>query len=136
LNKTSSNSTPAESTDADEEIGDGPPLDPARVASIAGGDLVFAAELLQTFADSVQHAVVELTPAVAAEDRPALAREAHKLKGAAGNVGAGRLKHLAESLQTAATDADFGELARVVENVQHELQTVRAVVPSASSGKA
>jgi len=126
-------SAESESSETPEVLTHGPPLNLARVAAIAEGDVAFAAELLRTFAETVQTVTAALVQAIADQDRDALAREAHKLKGAAGNVGADRLQQLVEILHNAAAEAAFDDLARTVTDIQVEARSVLAVVPNPSS---
>jgi len=94
------------------------PLDWRRINDIADGDGEFARELVQTFLDSTREALDEATAAWQQHDRSALARAAHKLKGASGNVGAQKLQtlaqHLETSSQTAAVEAVESALGAVV----------------------
>jgi len=102
---------------ADAKTDDGV-LDWSRIEEIADGDHEFARELVQTFLDSAREALDEATAAWQQHDRAGLARAAHKLKGASGNIGAQNLHTLSQQLeegsQTAAVEAVERALAAVV----------------------
>jgi two-component system sensor histidine kinase/response regulator len=86
------------------------PIDWRRVDEIADGDTEFANELIDTFLDSVREALDEASAAWQQHDRAALARAAHKLKGASGNIGAHGLQTLAQQLEA---DANAASVERV-----------------------
>jgi two-component system, sensor histidine kinase and response regulator len=81
------------------------PVDWRRVDEIADGDTEFANELIDTFLDSAREALDEASAAWQQHDRAALARAAHKLKGASGNIGAHGLQTLAQQLEADANAA-------------------------------
>ncbi|MGH8148470.1 MAG: response regulator, partial [Steroidobacteraceae bacterium] len=68
-----------------------PPLDLARLGSLAGDDAPFMHELLATFRSSATRMLEELHGALAAGGRELIEHAAHKLKGASENIGAMRL---------------------------------------------
>jgi two-component system sensor histidine kinase/response regulator len=86
------------------------PLDWRRIDEVADGDNDFANELVATFLDSAREALDEASAAWQQHDRAALARAAHKLKGASGNVGAHRMQSLSLALET---DADQGSVESI-----------------------
>jgi CheY-like chemotaxis protein/HPt (histidine-containing phosphotransfer) domain-containing protein len=86
-----------------------------RLFQVAGEeDMEFAVEVIDTFMNEVPRGVELLRGAIAAADIEALNREAHKLKGASGNIGARRLAEMAEELENL---RDFGSLNRASELV-------------------
>jgi CheY-like chemotaxis protein/HPt (histidine-containing phosphotransfer) domain-containing protein len=104
------------------------PIDSARIRSIAGDDVGFARELLQTFLMSVEQSLSELRPALESEDRDVLSRSAHKLKGASGNIGAVRMQVLAAQLESAAESAELRSLSIALDALESETQRVREFV--------
>ncbi len=82
----------------------------ARIDAIAEGDREFANELLNTFVESTRTTLRELRAAADRNDRTAVARCAHKLKGASGNIGANRLQQLASDLERSAPHISEREL--------------------------
>jgi two-component system sensor histidine kinase/response regulator len=107
------------------------PIDMGRIDSIAAGDQEFAAELLRTFIESTQQSLGALHAAVAPLDRKTLTREAHKLKGASGNVGANRLQQLAQDLESSADRLDERELKLALDTMDIEAQRMQAFIERA-----
>jgi two-component system, sensor histidine kinase and response regulator len=104
------------------------PLDMARIDSVAAGDQLFIKELLHTFIASVQHSLGALRDALTGGDSSAVAREAHKLKGACSNVGALRLGQLAEHVENTADQLSERELKLALDTLNVEAQRVQAFV--------
>ena len=96
------------------------PLDLARFNHLTAGDSEFASDLATTFAASGQQQLGEIGKALETSDRGAVARAAHKLKGASANIYAQPLAELAARLETEAPDADLGQLQQVSEALRHE----------------
>jgi two-component system, sensor histidine kinase and response regulator len=96
------------------------PLDLGRFNRLTDGDLEFAKDLATTFAASGNQQLAEIGKALETPDRGAVARAAHKLKGAAANIYAQPLAELAERLETQAPNADLGQLQQTSEALRHE----------------
>jgi signal transduction histidine kinase/DNA-binding response OmpR family regulator len=94
------------------------PVDLSGFMAITGGDEAFARELATAFIDSGDWQMSKLTEALAAVNRPALARIAHQLKGACANIHAQALKSLAERMEVESTTGD----ARALENCNARLR--------------
>jgi CheY-like chemotaxis protein len=115
-----------------------PPVDLSGFKAITGGDDAFAQELAATFIASGEQQLAELTVAVAAVDRPALARAAHQLKGACANIHAHALKSLAERVETESTSGDARVLERYNAQLREEFERVKqflsdpSVIPHAA----
>ena len=92
-------------------------------------------ELIAAFILSGEQQLAELLSAAAKKDRNALARAAHKLKGACANIHAHALKSLAERLETHSADADVPALDQHNALLRREFERVSqfltdpAVVP-------
>jgi len=86
------------------------PVDLRRFDQVTGGDPAFAQELIDAFVTSSSEIQSELQAALATEDRKALERLAHKLKGAAANIHAPLLRTHAEELETCASTMDALQL--------------------------
>src|SRR5690606_9630756 len=84
-----------------------PPLDPTVLEGLTGGDAAGIRALLDDFLDSTRQDMARLEAARAAGDLPGVAREAHRLKGAARLVGALELDQCADQLEAAARAADW-----------------------------
>jgi two-component system sensor histidine kinase EvgS len=87
--------------------GDPTPLDPGVLRPLTGGDARETRALLDDYLATTESDLAELRAAQAAGDLERLAREAHKLKGAARLVGAHPLAEAAASLEDAAKQADW-----------------------------
>jgi CheY-like chemotaxis protein/HPt (histidine-containing phosphotransfer) domain-containing protein len=85
-------------------------VDLARFDAVTGGDAAFANELIVAFATSCTEIEREMDAAVATDDRKALARAAHKLKGSAANIHAHLLRLHAEELESCAATFDATQL--------------------------
>jgi two-component system sensor histidine kinase/response regulator len=97
------------------------PVDLARLNELTEGDPGFAQELVRTFIESGEQALHEARVALAALDRTALSRIAHKLKGASANIHAEPLRALSHSLETQAAGIDQPRLNELVESLATEL---------------
>jgi two-component system sensor histidine kinase EvgS len=87
--------------------GDPTPLDSSVLEPLTGGNAAETRALLDDYLATTQADLVELRTAQASGDLERLAREAHKLKGAARLVGAHPLAEAAASLEHAAKQADW-----------------------------
>ena len=102
-----------------------PPIDLARVNEITGDDPEFAQELLMTFVASGETELKEISAAIQDADRDALARAAHKLKGACANVYAHELRTICQSLEMLATSATVADLEMYNAQLQREFARTR-----------
>ena len=96
------------------------PLDLARFNDLTAGDPEFAGDLATTFVASGNEQLAEISKALETSDRGAIARAAHKLKGASADIHARPLAQLAARLETEAPNADLGQLQQVSEALRHE----------------
>ncbi len=87
-----------------------PLVELARFDAVTGGDAVFADELIGAFVACCCEFEREMAAALAADDRKALARAAHKLKGAAANIHAQLLRLHAEELESCVAAFDSVQL--------------------------
>jgi CheY-like chemotaxis protein/HPt (histidine-containing phosphotransfer) domain-containing protein len=98
------------------------PIHLARLHELADGDTEFTYELAVTFIASGQQVLQEVSDALGTFDRNALARAAHKLKGASANIHAEPLRELALSLETQAVSLDQPRLKDLVDQLQLEFE--------------
>jgi len=98
-----------------------PPLDLARLSAVAASDPAFMNELVATFKASAAASIAEMRQAVARADVARAARAAHRLKGAAENVGAGRMRELAAAVEAAGAGVQPSQLASRIEAIAAEL---------------
>ena len=90
--------------------GDPLPLDPSVLMPLTGGNPADTRALLDDYLATTETDLAELRTAQAAGDLERLARQAHKLKGAARLVGAHPLAEAAASLEHAAKQADWPQV--------------------------
>jgi len=96
------------------------PVDLGRFNRLVDGDLEFANDLATTFAASGHQQLTEIGKALETADRVAVARAAHKLKGASANIYAEPLAELAARLEMEAPNADLGQLQQVSQALRDE----------------
>ena len=111
------------------------PVDLREFQSVTEGDQVFAQELVGAFIASGEQQLAEMAAAIAQNDRAALAKAAHKFKGACANMHAHALKSLAEAMETDSAAAEAGALEHGSALLRREFERVKqfltdpAVVP-------
>jgi two-component system, sensor histidine kinase and response regulator len=96
------------------------PIHLGRLNEITAGDAEFAHELARTFIASGAQVLDDVRSALAAFDRQALSRAAHKLKGASANIHAEPLRELAYALETQAAHLDQPRLKDIIEQLSQE----------------
>lgn len=81
--------------------------------------------ILNTFIDSAGASIVEMQAAVAAGDVAALLRNAHRQKGAAGQLGAINLHNILEKIENLAEAGDFTGAAALVAPAAEEFARLK-----------
>jgi len=87
-----------------------PPVDLRAFNDVIGDDPEFARQIIATFIDSGEQQMAEISAAIANGQRDALAKAAHKLKGACANIHALALQTFAHRLEA---DSKTGELSQL-----------------------
>ena len=95
-----------------------PPIDLRALNDLIDGDTEFGRDLATTFIDSGEQQLAEMQRAVASGNRDALAKAAHKLKGACANIHAPNLRAMAHRLE-------IDSKAAAVEALESGLATLR-----------
>jgi PAS domain S-box-containing protein len=98
------------------------PVDLARLHEITDGDVEFTQDLIATFVESGTEVLAELQLAIGLEDRQAIARVAHKLKGASANIHAIPLRQLCNELESNAASYSLLELQATQTRVATEFK--------------
>jgi two-component system, sensor histidine kinase and response regulator len=109
-------------------------LDPAireRIADVAGDDAEFIAELVDAFGAAGRDAVLEMRAAAHRGDNDTLARAAHQLKGAGGNLHAQALAALTQDLEARAKSNASREWGADIEKIATEFERVAAALKGA-----
>jgi signal transduction histidine kinase/DNA-binding NarL/FixJ family response regulator/HPt (histidine-containing phosphotransfer) domain-containing protein len=102
-----------------------PPLDPAVVETLTGGDGAAARAVLSDFLASTTQDLASAEAARNAGALDALAREAHKVKGASRMVGALELAQCAEDLEHAARAGDWRAAAPLAADLATAAERLR-----------
>jgi PAS domain S-box-containing protein len=103
-----------------------PGFDPALLLALCGGDGAAAKGILEEFLQATRDDLDELREALDRKDRPALARQAHRVKGSSAMVGARELAQRAAELEACARNdsADWSELQGRVAGMQEALAAI------------
>jgi HPt (histidine-containing phosphotransfer) domain-containing protein len=102
------------------------PVDLGEFQRLTDGDQAFAQELVTAFVSSGEQQLAEIGAALAQNDRAALARAAHKLRGACANIHAHALTSLAERMEIDSTAVDARVLDQGNALLRREFDRVRA----------
>ena len=102
--------------------------DRAKLVELFGDDPRTLAEVEREFLDTARLAEREI---LATNDCEAIARAAHRLKGASGMIGAAALGTLAETMEKAAKAGDLGGVRRLQDLFTREVKRVADQVGSA-----
>jgi len=99
-----------------------PVVDRAMLRSWLGNDEATVRSVLVEFLHSAGETVQDIKAALAAQDMPAVATAAHKLRGGALSVGAHALQRLAATLEAAAGPGDRAVCETILVPLDRELQ--------------
>jgi two-component system, sensor histidine kinase and response regulator len=106
--------------------GSAAPVDLGEFHRVTDGDQAFAQELVTTFILSGEQQMAEIGAALAQTDRTAVAKAAHKLRGACANIHAHALKSLAECMEIDSDAADMHALNQGNALLRREFDRVKA----------
>lgn len=95
--------------------------DRGKLAELFGNDPETLAEVEREFLDTARDAEREIE---ATDDLAAIARAAHRLKGASGMIGAATLHRIAEAVEHAAKAQDLATVRRMHRIFRDEVQRV------------
>ena len=101
------------------------PVNVQRLNDITDGDLAFEQELIESFLTDTERHVTDLESAVREEDDEALMLQAHAIKGASANAGAGRLEEIAVRLEGICIEEESEKAHKLLEDLRSEFQRVR-----------
>jgi two-component system, sensor histidine kinase and response regulator len=108
------------------------PLDLQQFQSVTDGDQAFAQELVTAFILSGEQQLAVIAAALSQGDRAAVAKAAHKLKGACANIHAQILKSVAERLEIDSAAADARALDQSNALRRREFDRVKAFLTDPS----
>jgi HPt (histidine-containing phosphotransfer) domain-containing protein len=92
-----------------------------KLVELFGDDPATLAEVEREFLDTARTAEREIKET---DDFTAIARAAHRLKGASGMIGAAALRQIAEAVERAAKAEDLQTVRRLRELFSHEVRRV------------
>ena len=92
-----------------------------KLVELFGDDPATLAEVEREFLDTARTAEREIK---GTDDFTAIARAAHRLKGASGMIGAAVLRQIAEAVERAAKDEDLASVRRLREMFSREVRRV------------
>ena len=92
-------------------------FDPAVLLELLNGDLNAVRDIVATFMDGVQTELEQLHEAVSSQNNEQIARQAHKIKGSAANIGAAVISETALKIENA-TDADSVKVGDMVQQLE------------------
>jgi HPt (histidine-containing phosphotransfer) domain-containing protein len=98
-----------------------PAYDRDKLVELFGDDPHTLAEVEREFIDTARGAEREIT---GTDDLAAIARVAHRLKGASGMIGAVALRQIAEAVERSAKAEDLSTVRRLRELFDHEVRRV------------
>jgi two-component system, sensor histidine kinase and response regulator len=110
----------------DRRVGSAAPVDLREFQSLTDGDQAFAQELITAFILSGEQQMAEIGAALAQKDRAAVAKAAHKLKGACANIHAPALTSLAERMEIDSAETDARVLDQGKALLRREFDRVKA----------
>ncbi len=108
-----------------------PIFDRADVMGRLGGDEDLVREVARAVLDETPAIIEELGNCLSDGDATEAAAQAHKIKGAAGNVGATRLHALAWDMEQAGKDGDLRQLQAALPELQRRFEETRQVMEDA-----
>jgi polar amino acid transport system substrate-binding protein len=117
--RTTATGTAATRTSVEQELPDIPGIDTQAGLARVGGSTAVYRKILDKFRDTQAEAPQRIRAALAAGDQTTAQREAHTLKGVAGNIGANGVQSAAKSVESlirdgGGTDSALGELAQTL----------------------
>ncbi|RLE33547.1 MAG: Hpt domain-containing protein [Acidobacteria bacterium] len=105
-------------SDTVPEVFETPVLDTSAGLLSTGGDPELLNELVLLFIQMVPAQLATMKEAVATSDSTSMRREAHSLKGAAGALGAVKIRKLAEDIEVLADQGDVETAQPLVETIE------------------
>jgi signal transduction histidine kinase/DNA-binding response OmpR family regulator len=103
-------------------------LDWHRLNQVSGGDREFELELLDAFIESADEYIEKLKRALTDRDAATVARFAHQLKGASGNVGIPAMMEISTHINDQAKQNYLDGIVEAVEELQHLQQQVKTAI--------
>ena len=106
------------------------PLDSQTLAEFTGGDASLRREILLQFMASDQTDAAELRQALTGENCGAIAKSAHRVKGASRMIGAQPYANVAERIERAGRDSDLAAARACIADFEREQARLAAYLQS------
>ncbi|HUG81135.1 MAG TPA: Hpt domain-containing protein [Bryobacterales bacterium] len=103
-------------------------FDQQRLREAAMHDDEFMVELIDLFLDDMPSQLEWLRRGVGQADPDEVRKAAHRIRGAAGNVGAERLSGLCSDMERVARETELPPLGDLLGNVEQEWQQIKAAM--------
>jgi CheY-like chemotaxis protein len=116
----------APAAEPNQSLASAAPVDLRAFQNVTDGDQAFAQELVAAFNLSGEQQLAEISAALAQNQRAAVAKAAHKLKGACANIHAHALQSLAERMEIDSAAADVRALDQGNALLRREFDRVKA----------
>ena len=94
---------------------------------MSNSDADLERELIETFYTDCEDRLVEIARRIEQHDAPPLRLTAHALKGAAANMGARRIRELAQELEEMAASGRLDTASGVLAELRHAYQMTRKI---------
>lgn len=94
---------------------------------MSNGDADLERELIETFHRDCEDRLVEMARWIEQRDAPPLRLTAHALKGAAANMGARRIRELAQELEEMAASGRLDTASDMLTELKHAYQMTRRI---------
>lgn len=104
------------------------PVDPDALIELVDQDVELLGALVDAFLEECPSYLDAIRTAVTQKNPEALQREAHKLKGAVGNLRAGPALEAAKELEEVAETGDFTEAGTTLETLEHEIDRLQSAL--------
>ena len=104
------------------------PINLVQLHRISEGDIEFEIEVLQVYVKDILDRVEKVREAIANKDYLHIAKDAHHMKGASGNVGALQIRDLAVQIEGLDLEQDLEKVSKILDDASIEIQAVDAFV--------
>jgi HPt (histidine-containing phosphotransfer) domain-containing protein len=103
-------------------------LDQQRLREAAMDDDEFMVELIDLFLDDMPRQIEWLRRGAGQADPDEVRKAAHRIRGAAGNVGAERLSGICADLEKVAGEEHLAPLGEMLDHVEEEWEQIKATL--------
>lgn len=105
------------------------PIDPEAIENLRAlnpdDDDAFLKEIIGIFLEDTPERIAELKQCLAAYDQPKFTRAAHSIKGSASNLGASRVRSVAEKLEHQSRNSGLDNLDPLIAELESEFATAK-----------